>query len=118
MENIRLCERMLKDDYGEPDVGIKTYCGEEVSANILEVEAGTTGYKGGDSGNGCRAYFRIENLASSDLRVNAYEKDFGSMGVEVTTGGDTELYTLIEALKFIVNVLENGETGANDKLIG
>jgi len=75
MQNIRLCERMLKDDYGEPDVGIKTYCGEEVSANILEVEAGTTGYKGGDSGNGCRAYFRIENLASSDLRVNAYEKN-------------------------------------------
>lgn len=118
MQEIKLCKRMLKDEYGEPDVEIKTYCGKEVSANALEVEAGTTGYKGGDSGNGCRAYFRIENFANSDLRVNAYNKGSDLVGIEVTTGGDTELYTLIEALKFIVNVLENGETGANDKFIG
>ena len=31
---------------------ISTYTREVISANILEVEAGTTGYVGGDSGHG------------------------------------------------------------------
>ena len=31
---------------------ITTYSRDVISANILEVEAGTTGYKGGDTGHG------------------------------------------------------------------
>ncbi len=31
---------------------ITTYTRDVVSANILQVEAGTTGYKGGDTGHG------------------------------------------------------------------
>ena len=38
---------------------ITTYSRDVISANILEVEAGTTGYKGGDTGHGGRTYFRI-----------------------------------------------------------
>ena len=38
---------------------ISTYTREVISANILEVEAGTTGYMGSDSGHGGRTYFRI-----------------------------------------------------------
>ena len=33
---------------------ITTYTRDVVSANILQVEAGTTGYKGGDTGHGGR----------------------------------------------------------------
>ena len=65
---------------------ITTYTRDVVSANILQVEAGTTGYKGGDTGHGGRTYFRISD--------------------EVTLGGDCELETMIRALKFITKVLE------------
>lgn len=42
------------------------------SCNILEVEAGTTGYRGGDTGHGGRTYFRIQNAASTDMEVHSY----------------------------------------------
>ena len=35
-------------------IEIPTYKREVVSANILEVEAGTNGYQGGDGGHGSR----------------------------------------------------------------
>lgn len=82
--------------------GITTWTREITSANILEVEAGTNGYKGGDTGHGSRTYFRIEDLGSTDMTVNV-TKD----GFEVQLGGDCELMTIIEALKFIVEVLED-----------
>jgi hypothetical protein len=40
---------------------ITTYTRDVVSCNILEVEAGTNGYQGGDSGHGSRTYFRIKD---------------------------------------------------------
>ena len=42
---------------------ITTYTRDVVSANILQVEAGTTGYKGGDTSHGGRTYFRISDEA-------------------------------------------------------
>ncbi|MFR4413823.1 MAG: hypothetical protein ACLT4C_00150 [Butyricicoccus sp.] len=48
---------------------ITTYTRDVVSANILQVEAGTTGYKGGDTGHGGRTYFRISDEASTDIHV-------------------------------------------------
>ena len=49
---------------------ITTYTREIYSANVLEVEAGTNGFQGGDSGHGSRAYIRIEDMGSTDIRVN------------------------------------------------
>ena len=46
---------------------ITTYTRDVVSANILQVEAGTTGYKGGDTGHGGRTYFRISDESSTDI---------------------------------------------------
>ncbi len=48
---------------------INTFKKEIVSANILEVEVGTTGYMGGDTGHGGRTFFRIKDLASTDMRL-------------------------------------------------
>lgn len=87
------------------------YNKEITSANILEVEAGTTGYKGGDSGHGGRTYFKIKDLGGTDITVNKISDKYGNGGFEVVLGGDTELQTMIEALKFITQVLEDG---AND----
>ena len=85
---------------------ITTYTRDVVSANILQVEAGTTGYKGGDTGHGGRTYFRISDEASTDIHVRPFMGRFGCNGFEVTLGGDCELETMIRALKFITKVLE------------
>lgn len=85
---------------------ITTYTREVVSCNILEVEAGTTGYQGGDTGHGGRTYFRIQDAASTDMNVKPIITRYGCDGFEVTLGGDCELETMIRALKFITKVLE------------
>lgn len=85
---------------------ITTYTRDVVSANILQVEAGTTGYKGGDTGHGGRTYFRIQDEASTDMDVKPIITRYGCDGFEVTLGGDCELETMIRALKFITKVLE------------
>lgn len=84
-----------------------TYTREVVSANILEVEAGTTGYMGGDSGHGGRTYFRIQNHACTDMEIRTFVDKHGCNGFEVFLGGDCELETTIRALKFITKVLED-----------
>ena len=85
---------------------ITTYTRDVVSANILQVEAGTTGYKGGDTGHGGRTYFRIEDEGCTDIQVQPIMDRYGCNGFEVTLGGDCELETMIRALKFITQVLE------------
>ncbi|TCS80289.1 hypothetical protein EDD59_106115 [Muricomes intestini] len=85
---------------------ITTYSREIESANVLEAEAGTTGYMGGDTGHGGRTFFRVTDLGGTDIRVNPIQDRYGNGGFEVTLGGDCELETMIMALKFIVQVLE------------
>ena len=92
---------------------ITTYTREIYSANVLEVEAGTNGFQGGDSGHGSRAYIRIEDLGSTDIRVNPLGRD-GDEGFELFLGGDCELETMIRALKFITKVLEDGAKEVHD----
>lgn len=79
------------------------------SANILEVEVGTTGYRGGDSGHGGRTYIRLKDLSSTDMqvRVNGGAKtDLTGGQIEIAFGGDSELETFISALQFALNTLE------------
>ena len=68
MFEIRENRRVLPDG-----TEITTYSRDILSANILEVEAGTTGYKGGDSGHGGRTYFRIADAAGTD---NAFSNNW------------------------------------------
>lgn len=95
---------------------ITTYTREIINANVLEVEAGTTGYKGGDWGHGGRTYFRISNLGGTDMEVRLADSDrsIEEDGFEVILGGDTELMTIIDALKFIVKVLDEESRGVQD----
>ncbi len=81
------------------------------NANILEVVAGTTGYQGGDSGHGCRTFIRIRNLGGTDIRIDKVGKEYSDEGVEIVLGGDTELYTIIDGLEFIINVLKTHSDG-------
>lgn len=101
MYEIREKRRALNDG-----TEITTYNRDVVSANILEVEAGTTGYRGGDTGHGGRTYFKIKDAAGTDMDINVLHDRYGCTGFEVTLGGDCELETMIRALKFITKVLE------------
>ena len=86
-------------------VEVETWVAEFISANILEVEVGTTGYMGGDTGHGGRTYLRITDLASTDLSVNG--KDSEEVVIEL--GGDTELATFTQVLEFALKVLKDKE---------
>lgn len=92
---------------------ITTFSRDILNANVLEVEAGTNGYKGGDSGHGSRTYFRIENAGGTDIEAHLIGP-YGTDGIEVSLGGDCELETIIMALKFIIKVLKDGATEVND----
>ena len=102
MYEVKENSRILKDG-----TKITTYSRDIVSCNILEVEAGTTGYRGGDTGHGGRTYFRIQDAACTDMEIHSYTTRCGSNGFEVCLGGDCELETMIRALKFITKVLED-----------
>lgn len=94
---------------------ITTYTRDVLSANVLEVEAGTNGYQDGDSGHGCRTYFRIQNAGSAGIEIHVMRDCFGDTeGFEVILGGDCELETIIRALKFITKVLEDEISGVCD----
>lgn len=102
MYEIKENRRTLRDG-----TEITTYTRDVVSANILQVEAGTNGYQGGDSGHGSRTYFRIKDEGSTDMNIETHINRYGGSEFEVTLGGDCELETMIRALKFIVKVLED-----------
>jgi hypothetical protein len=98
-------------------IQLDSYKTELVSCNILEVEVGTTGHMGGDTGHGGRTYFRISDLASTDMRckVSGYsheEKDYvyteieDASSIEISFGGDSELDTFCEALRIGYDVLK------------
>lgn len=90
-------------------VDVETWEREIIDANILSVEAGTTGYRGGDTGHGSRTYIRISNEGGTDMDAKVLKDRYGdTCGIEIALGGDAELSTIIEALKFITQVLEDG----------
>lgn len=93
---------------------ITTYTRDVLGANDLEVEAGTNGYQGGDSGHGCRTYFRIQNAGSTNIEIRSIYGRPDAEGLEVILGGDGELETIIRALKFITKVLEDEISGVCD----
>lgn len=75
---------------------------EFTSANILKATVATNGFQGGDSGHGSRTYFSLEDLGSTDMDVRV-----SSCKVEIMLGGDTELRTFIEALRWAADTLES-----------
>ena len=77
-------------------IDVTTYTRDIVSCNFLEVEVGTNGYQGG-----------------TDIRVKPLGR-YGDDGFEVIIGGDCELETMITALKFITQALEDGAKEANE----
>lgn len=102
MYEVRCSKREIKG------ITIPTWKAEIINANMLEVEVGTTGYCGGDTGHGGRTYLRLKDLGSTDLSASIVTDNCGDTEeVIMEFGGDTELSTLIEALEFAVKVLKD-----------
>lgn len=77
------------------------------SANILEITAATTGYRGGDAGHGCRTIVRIEDRGGTAIKARVIpESIHGNGGVELMLAGDCELLTLVDGLRFAADALE------------
>lgn len=100
---------------------IDSYKRELDSCNLLEVEVGTTGHMGGDTGHGGRTYFRISDLGCTDMRChikgysrknNKYIDDElrSTTCIEISFGGDSELDTFCEALRIGYEVLSQEAT--------
>lgn len=90
------------------DVGLctKKDWNEAGTFNTLGITVATTGYMGGDSGHGGRTYLSIEDLDCSDLDARVVVSDTGSTKVELMLGGDSELDSLIESLRWAADALE------------
>lgn len=76
---------------------------EIVNCSILGVKVATNGYCGGGSGHGSRTYFRLEDLSSTDIDIRLINN---KQGVEIMLGGDAELETFIQALRWAADNLE------------
>lgn len=74
---------------------------EFVSANVLEAYAYTTGERGGDAGHGGRTFVMLRNVASTAMSAYAHGDN-----VVIALGGDTELDTFIDALRWMADSLE------------
>ncbi len=77
-----------------------------LGAFMLEVEAGTNGYKGGDAGHGSRTYFAI--LPGSGGTIESKRLGEDGDGFAVALAGDYELNQIIAALEFILDTLRGG----------
>lgn len=86
---------------------VTTYERDIINACCAEVEVGTNGYKGGDTGHGSRTYLRFEANCGSDINVTRIAANRNSDGgFIIELGGDAELFNLLKGLKFAVKVLE------------
>lgn len=77
-------------------------------ANCLKAKVGTTGYKGGDSGHGCRTVFKLTDSSGTDLRVSINRSCYFPVEeVGLLFGGDSELSTFIQVLEFALETLKS-----------
>ena len=94
------------------DFNDKDRCGELHSSefgtfNTLDVIVATNGYQGGDSGQVGRTYICFEDLCSTDIdAVVSYGQDTNAK-VEIMLGGDSELDSMIDALRWAADKLED-----------
>ena len=88
---------------------VETFHREVIDGNTnLEVEAGTNGYHGGDTGHGSRTYLRIKDQGCTDIHCTVKRNSYDDRAneIEISLGGDTELETMKEALRWMLSILE------------
>ena len=74
--------------------------------NTLGFTVGTNGYHGGDSGHCGRTYICIQDLGCTDMDANVSRSSEYGPKVEIILGGDSELDSIIEGLRWSADKLE------------
>ena len=95
---------------------VETFQREVVCGNTdLEVEAGTTGYKGGCCRNaGGRTYIGI-NCICGDFHFEPVKNDSGQFsGVKIACCGDDGLDSILKAFGFVMEALADQVNGVDD----
>ena len=102
-ENCR-AEKRLRTVEGQK---VTTWTRDVTDCNCFAAEAGTNGYQGGDWGHGSRTVLNLRDLGGTDCycvvdgeRVDCPDE------IELVLGGDSELATIKEALRWWLTVLE------------
>lgn len=91
------------------DVLVDTYERDVVRGGAaLEVEAGTTGFCGGDRKEGGRAYVRIRAVLADFFAAVSRNGDGKKDGIVIAACGDDEILALVEALHFAEKALIEG----------
>ena len=92
----------------EAKVPFKEIAEKEIpNCNILKVKVGTTGYCGGDAGHGCHSFIMLTNRSSTDWKATVKSDPGGDVqSIRIDLFGDSELETIIEALRFAADNLE------------
>ena len=77
------------------------------SFNTLGISVGTNGYQGGDSGHGGRTYICIQDLGCTDMDACVSKSSDSGPKIEMIFGGDSELDSIIEGLRWAADKLED-----------
>ena len=102
-------------------ISINTQSATIGGVSQLEVEAGSNGPKGGDSGSGSRTFVSIGDGGGTVWNVTVFDENGNPQTfesptkIEITLGGDSELDTMIRALEFALNALKNQAQGGTNK---
>jgi len=93
-------------DFNVKDICSELHSSEFGTFNTLGVTVATNGYHGGDSGHGGRTYICFEDMCSTDVdAVVSYGVDTNAK-VEIMLGGDSELDSMIDSLRWAADKLE------------
>ena len=93
-------------DFNDMDRCGKLHISEFGTFNTLGVTVATNGYQGGDSGHGGRTYICFEDLCSTDIEAAVTYGQDTNAKVEILLGGDSELDSMIDALRWAADNLE------------
>ena len=93
-------------DFNDKDICGVLHSKEFGSFNTLGITVGTNGYQGGDSGHGGRTYICIQDLGSTDMDACVSKSSDCAPKVEIIFGGDSELDSIIDGLRWAADKLE------------
>ena len=94
-------------DFNDKDRCGELYSSEFGTFNTLGVTVATNGYQGGDSGHGGRTYICFEDMCSTDIDAVVSSGQDTNTKLEIMLGGDSELGSLIDALRWVADKLED-----------
>ena len=93
-------------DFIDKDICGELHSSEFGTFNTLGVTVATNGYQGGDSGHGGRTYICFEDLSSTDIDAVVSSGQDTNTKLEIMLGGDSELDSMIDALRWAADKLE------------